>query len=171
MKWLYGICGLGLLAFGPGCSSESNAQGTGRGFSVGAISEDPTLDAATFEPCNPQRIAEYYQTGLKYGEGLKSIRQQVLPLVRELPLRTGQNGYFTVRFMVNCHGVPGRYRSYGVTPEYEVHQFPEELQEQLTEACKSLQHWTPGSVEGRHSDAYYFITFKLRDGQVIDLLP
>ncbi|MCB0643102.1 MAG: hypothetical protein KDC44_15740 [Phaeodactylibacter sp.] len=171
MRSIYGIALMGLLILGPGCSSEFRAQATGNALNVGAIPEDPAVDDTTIQPCNPLQIAEYYQVGLQYGEGRKSVREKLMPLLHELPVRTGQDGYFTVRFLVNCAGKPARYRGYGVTPQYETHAFPEALQEQLINACKTLVNWSPGTYEGKAWDAYFFVTFKLKDGQVIDLLP
>ena len=138
---------------------------------VGAIAFDPSTDDPAFRPCDEERIAEYYRVFPRYGEGLKTIRDQLRPALETLPGIPGENGYLTVRFIVNCEGAAGRYRILEVDPGYRPKSFPAPLRDFLLGQTRELQGWTPGRQEGEPSDSYYMLTFKIRDGRVVDLLP
>lgn len=143
------------------------------GDRVGAIVFDDARDDPAVQPCGSEEdIHEYYRVAApRYGEGLKTVRRTLAGRLDELPFRKGVDGYFTVRFLVNCRGKANRFRKAGVDSSLHLVTFPDQLETELFAAVQTLQDWQPATQEGNTVDSYYFLTFKIRDGRVAEILP
>lgn len=137
---------------------------------------DPTKtrdDALYFELCGHEKaIADYYNStpDVRYaggkGEMMKIIRSK---LVREK--LNGESGYLTVRFVVNCNGEAGRYVIEQTSLNYTDHQFSRETIDHLYDITYGLKEWSPSVIRGEPRDSYVYLTYKLQNGVVTDVLP
>ncbi|MEL6560406.1 MAG: hypothetical protein AAFQ94_19605 [Bacteroidota bacterium] len=138
---------------------------------VGDITFDPEIDNVDFEICNENRIYQYYNfsNAIMY-EGEKAT------LVREIHNEfevtdADDNGYISVRFVVNCKGQTGRFRVTTMNDDYQEIQLSTALTNQLLEIVKSRKGWLKGESRGKKRDYYQYLTFKIKNGQLIDIMP
>jgi hypothetical protein len=134
---------------------------------VGDISYNPNLDMEAFEPCGDYRIYQYYQTGAYYSGGKKAIKKILLPKVNAEGLPP--NGLLTVRFVVNCEGHTGYFRTKMIDPNIKHVAVPIEASKHLYELISELKDWVPGEIQGNPQDSYAQITFKLKNGKITDI--
>lgn len=128
------------------------------------------MDDPTFTVCDEQFIFEYYnfQKGFQFeGEKIALInyfRTHYKALAKD-------NGYFTVRFVVNCKGETGRFRTETMSFSYQPVEMDEETTNQLLKLCKELKGWGIGIYQEKARDYYQYLTFKIEEGQLTEILP
>lgn len=89
------------------------------------------------------------------------------------PEGTDFTGTVRVRFIVNCEGKTGQFETAVYNPSYERVQ-ELELAEKLERLTRQLGPWIPGTYGGKGGapiDTYCFIAYKIKDGEVVDILP
>ena len=139
---------------------------------VGDIAFDPDLDDPDFKICDEKQVLQYYNfgKGVQYkGEKLK-ITEHFLE-IHERSRLPEDSGYLTIRFIVNCEGQTGRFRVTGMDNDYNEREFSDKTVEYLLARTKIMDGWIPGELDGRKYDYYQYLTFKLEDGGVIQVLP
>ena len=141
------------------CKNTSDKQSTYLA-NVGIIPKDESVDDPNFQPCHEDYSLFYYQVDnsdhLYKGEKpaiVKTFDDIKLPAIDQ------NDGYVTIRFLVNCKGETGKFRVEG------------ELVTQLLEKTKQLDGWLPATREGYKCDYYKYLTFKIIDNQIVDILP
>lgn len=139
---------------------------------VGDIQFDPQIDDPGFKICDYEAVHQYYNfgKGLQYkGEKIKINEHfQGKLKTKEQP---GESGFLTIRFIVNCEGETGRYRVQGMDNDYRPKDFNDELTAQLLNLTKQLTGWIPGEYEARRFDYYQYLTFKIENGHLIEIMP
>lgn len=138
---------------------------------VGDIPFDPALDTLGFEPCHEDMTFEYYSfsDGILYdGEKAQLIREFQNSFI---PGSASQNGYITVRFMVNCEGKSGRFRVIELDQDYNKKEFDHSLVNQIVGTTQSLDGWKPGEYESKTYDYYQYLTFKISEGHIVNIMP
>ncbi|WP_257666739.1 hypothetical protein [Parapedobacter tibetensis] len=164
--WVY----LTALAFPSFAQTLTDLQPR-QGHEVGAIPYDPALDSPDFKCCNGV-VQQYYAVDGGYRGG----RKRLIQLLKTHPLSgqtltVAKNGYITVRFIVNRDGQTGRFRVLQVDGNYETTSFPQPFVADIVAFVEELDDWRPGQHQGNTYDYYQYLTFKLTDGKVVDLLP
>ncbi len=139
---------------------------------VGAIAFNANTDDSTFYLCDDMNIMEYYQVNPKYGEGAKSIRQHFKRYLKDINNRIDFDaGLITIRFIINCKGKMDRFRIYSVNQEYKTIHIPDDLKLHCINAVKNMGEWQPGYYENEYFDSYYTLSLKIRNEEVVDILP
>ena len=139
---------------------------------VGDINFDSKIDDPDFKLCDENNVLQYYNfgKGLQYkGEKIKIIEQ-----FREgfkSVAHTEESGFITIRFIVNCQGKTGRYRLQGMNNDYIEKTFSENITDQLLGLTKQLDGWGMGEANGKVYDYYQYLTFKMEDGKLIEIMP
>jgi len=140
---------------------------------VGDISFDAKLDDPSFKICtNENNIAQYYN----FGGGLQYVGEKIAidNYFREnfkSRIQKNETGFLTIRFVVNCEGKTGRFRIEGMDNNYQSKKFDKELENQILKLTKQLDGWAVGESRGQKYDYYQYLTFKLTDGQIIEIMP
>lgn len=82
-----------------------------------------------------------------------------------------ESGYLTFRFVINCEGEAGRFITEEAGLDFARKRFPEQLIEHVFQLLITYDDWQ--ATQGREEalDAYAYVTLKLRDGELIDILP
>jgi hypothetical protein len=79
------------------------------------------------------------------------------------------NGDITVRFLVNCEGKTGLFRvrqmNTGLTEP------DKKTGRKALRFTKSLEGWIPKEIKGFKADYYQYLTYKIEDGKVSEVLP
>ena len=139
---------------------------------VGDIAFDKALDDPSFTICNETEIQQYYN----FGKGVQYVGEK--PKITQhfkdgfnSKTRTGESGYLTIRFIVNCHGKTGRYRVEGMNSNFEIKEFDKAIVNQLLSLSKKLDGWIIGQHENQRFDYYQYLTFKLENGILTEIMP
>jgi len=134
---------------------------------VGDIFYDSTRDSAEFQPCGDYQILQYYQVGTYYNGGKKAIKKELLPKIKADGLP--KNGLLTVRFVVNCKGETGYFRTKMINMDIEEIEVPLEVSKHFYALISELDGWVPGQIDGNPIDSYAQIAFKLEAGKITDI--
>jgi hypothetical protein len=142
---------------------------------IGYIDPENTLDGkSTFELCGAEdEIADYYNGQLNRAEfkgGKRAIWNFVKPKM-DLERWPDASGYLTIRFVVNCNGEAGRFTTDQADFDFNPKQFDKDLVNHFYQILKENKDWSPCIIRGENRDAYTYITFKLKDGKLIEILP
>lgn len=139
---------------------------------VGDINPDPKLDNPNFKPCDETRVLQYYNfaKGFQY-QGEKPKINEHFKSGLKTKGRKNESGFLTIRFIVNCEGKTGRFRVQEMDENYNPKRFNNELTDQLLTLTKNMDGWIIGEYEGKAYDYYQYLTFKIEDGQLIEIMP
>ncbi|NML68728.1 hypothetical protein HHL23_02810 [Chryseobacterium sp. RP-3-3] len=140
---------------------------------VGDIEFDEKLDDPAFKKCNPEKLftLQYYQGSKEFaykGEKIAIIEK----LEKEkISSESKTNGYITVRFLVNCEGKTGLFRVQQMNADLRETIINKELGERLLRFTKSLDGWIPKEIKGFKIGYYQYLTYKIENGKVSEVLP
>lgn len=139
---------------------------------VAYIDPAQVLDkGADFEPCD-NYIYDYYNGDPDAGSAggkralVRWLEEQLDPKLLE-----GQSGYLTFRFVINCEGEAGYFITEEAGLDFAVKQFPDALIQHVYLQLQAFGNWVPTVIREEKADAYAYVTLKLKDGELIDLLP
>ncbi|MCT4665520.1 MAG: hypothetical protein N4A45_09835 [Flavobacteriales bacterium] len=114
----------------------------------------------------------YYYTELSYEGELFAISK--IFDKQYIPVKNGTNrsGIITVFFDINCHGRTGNFRYKTLNFDYLPIDLNPDIIDQILTITKTLDDWNPGVNEkGNNVNSFMFLTFKIKDGQLINILP
>ena len=132
------------------------------------ILQDPQQE---FRPCDSLAITEYYRADTHYRGGMRAIRLFFRTHYQPPAEAAGQSGYVRIRFVVNCKGETGRFDVLEMNRDYQAVCFQPSVSEQLLALTRELDAWEAGEFRGKTVDSFMFLTFKLKDGAIQDILP
>lgn len=81
------------------------------------------------------------------------------------------SGYLTIRFVLNCEGETGRFVIEEANLDFEEYEFSEEIKKELLGITMDLDDWRSLCFEDKNRDAYLYISYKILDGKIIEILP
>lgn len=139
---------------------------------VGNIEFDEKLDDPNFKRCLDEKyVFQYYNDskGFQYKNEKRGIEKEILTL--NLPENKEANGYVTIRFVVNCEGKSGMFRMQQIDNEYKEYTFEKKILDQLLNFTKKLNGWIPKEIEEKKVDYYQYLTYKIENGKVSEILP
>jgi len=138
---------------------------------VGDISFDAALDDPSFKVCNKE-VFQYYNfgKGLQY-KGEKIAIDKYFKENFEHKIQKSETGLLTIRFIVNCEGKTGLFRVEGMDTNYQPKKFNQGLESKILQLTKQMDGWIAGEFKGQKMDYYQYLTFKLEDGQLIEIMP
>ena len=123
-------------------------------YQVGNIVFEENLDEKGFKPCNHPFIYQYYNMGdgLEYqGEKFEIFEQlNLLHLKDDLK----NNGYVTIRFLVNCEGKTGLFRIQEMNEKYEKTKFSSKFIKSILDFTKGLKGWKQKKTNESFVDYY-----------------
>ncbi len=141
------------------------------------ISEFPQeefLDQNTnFELCEKENnIFDYYNG--KDPAGIIGDKKSMWAIFAESPLPEGtenEEGYLTFRFVINCHGKAGRFVVQTADLNYQETEFSDTLVQYFYQIIKEIDTWKPCFIKKEPKDSYFYITLKINDGRITEILP
>lgn len=138
---------------------------------VGDISPDPMLDDSTFRACRESNIPQYYSVQSGFEGEKPAIERYFKQNFKSDKAWANENGYLTIRFVVNCNGQTGRFRLLEIDSDYKPKKFPPALSNRLLQLTKQMKGWLPGKVETIPYDYYQYLTFTIANGEITRILP
>ena len=148
----------------------------GSRFTTTTFKRTSSIDLAEreieFQVCNTyldKRHLGYYYKGVSYEGGIYKI-DKICSSKYKSP-KQKENGLVRIRFVVNCQGKTGRFEVLELDENYEEREFATDIPEQLLSICRDLDGWTPGYLNGEYMDSYKFLTFKIKDSEIVEIFP
>ena len=141
---------------------------------VGDIPKDESLDDPSFSVCSEHRIKQYYVRGSSDSAPSYQGEKRAMDafIYSKYPSNEySESGYCTIRFIVNCNGQSGRFRIKETTLKLEPYEFSSDLPEQLLSIVRNLNGWIPRESYGKAIDTYHYLTFKIEEGSLTEILP
>lgn len=140
---------------------------------VGYIDTLATIDDhSQFKPCYlPEKINDYYNDERAEFKGGKGRLKKLLDEKLDKSVLTDQSGYLTFRFVINCKGQAGWFITEEADFNFQRNQFSKLCKNALFDLLRSEQEWTPLTIDDDPRDAYTYITFKIENGEIIEILP
>ncbi len=147
-----------------------------KAFTTYQASELPPIDlvpSPDFNLCNQEILSEYYRFDTDYKGGQKGVNRFVLERYKKPANSEDQNGYFQVRFTINCNGETGHFTAKECDLAYQPYTFDSRISEQLLELVRDLPDWIPGVHPHYNSnvDTYRHIAFRIEQGEVVEVVP
>lgn len=140
---------------------------------VGYIAPEERLDEEEFELCfGGKRLNDYYNSEPdgRYAKNKNGLVNDIKAQLNTSKLKN-ESGFLTFRFIVNCEGNAGYFTAEENDLEYQPKAFDIETKDHLFEILRSLNNWRPVIINDESRDAHYYVTFKLKDGEITDILP
>ena len=164
-----------LTVFLLGCQPERKSYPT---HDVGYIDPQKALHPSPdFKICGLEKdILQYYnhnQPGDKpagYTGGPKAIKKHIRTYYPELDLGR-ESGMFTVRFIINCEGKTGRFEIFENNLDYVPSPFNPKTREQLLKLTRELEDWRANYMDGDYRDSFVYITYRIENGKITEILP
>ncbi len=143
-------------------------------YRIGYIDPSKSISGdKDFEICNHEReIVDYYWSNpdARYINGKRAMLDTIYTNVDESKL-IGQNGRLVFRFVVNCEGDAGRFIAEGYDQNYQKVEYDTETVNHLFDVLQKLKKWEPVLFGDEFQDAYFYITFTIENGEIVDILP
>ncbi len=116
------------------------------------------------------RVFQYYNTQAYFLDNKDSLRRYFLDGFKPGDAK-GPSGYVTVKFIINCSGMTGRFRLLEMDSAYQPGHFDARMTGQLLSLVKGWKNWKPPHYKGKFYDSYQYITFRISNGKVISISP
>lgn len=126
-----------------------------------------------FTICGPEdEIADYYNgdPDAEYRYGKKALVKRLKASIDTQKLAAIE-GMITYRFVINCEGMAGRFVCQAYDFDYQKMELDSLTRDHILNQLKSLEEWQPTVIRGEKRDAYAYLTFKIKDETIIDILP
>ncbi len=82
-----------------------------------------------------------------------------------------QSGWIRIRFIVNCKGETGRFRLLEADENYNPMTYDARITQQLMTFTRNVKGWMLQYDDGRAKDYYQYLIFKIKEGQLTDIMP
>ena len=137
---------------------------------VAYINPKEALLSEGFEICNKNRIYDYYNPQIAtYSEGKNGLREFILLNYQNKSY--SDSGYLNIRFIINCKGEAGCYVIHENNLDLEPHKFNKDLVNQLFNLTTQLKSWNPKVRNGESKDSYMYISYRIENGEITEILP
>lgn len=138
---------------------------------VGYINQETTALNRSYNLCDPKTIYHVHHGASEegYAGNKKQYRDDILAQYKNNSYT--DSGYLNFRFLVNCEGKPGWFETIEVDTNYQKTQFSEELVSQLLALTAQAKHWNIIRFDEQPVDYYMYVSYKLKDGEITEILP
>lgn len=141
---------------------------------VGYIDPEDVMDQnADFKICGRySNVADYYNSHPdgRFAGGKREMLNIIHSRIDKGKLHD-ESGYLTFRFIVNCKGEAGLFTTEQADLNYKEKSFNKETVDHLHNIVYELKTWSPCVIEEEARDSYFYITFRMKNGEIIDVLP
>ena len=112
----------------------------------------------------------YYTRNTSYKGGTYHIKK-IFKNKYKIPVEVKESGMIRIRFIVNCQGKAGRFEMLEIDNNYCVKSFNPAISNQILNICMDLKEWIPGTKDKQNVDSYIFLTFRIKDSEIIEIYP
>lgn len=138
---------------------------------IGDIKFNEKIDKVNFELCLEDIFQYFENSGSLEYEGEKlAIEEEFFKKYKSDYLKN-ENGLIRIQFVVNCKGETDRFRLISMDENYKNKQFHKSITDQLLNITRNLKGWKPKKIENHKIDYYQYLIFKIKNGQLKEILP
>lgn len=152
-------------------TTPSPATFAQRPDNVGDIAFNPALDDTSFHLHDSTRVWQYYNSAAYWLDHKDSITRFIRSRYHPPATSASQDGWLTIRFIINTDGHTGRFRLSEMDSAYQPTHFDPRISDQLLAAIRDWPDWRPAHYKEMRFDTYQYITFHLRQGRIITISP
>jgi hypothetical protein len=134
---------------------------------------DDLFPDTSFALCDAHdQIVDYYNgdPDAGYAKGKRALLKE-LEKGLDPAMLGNASGYLTFRFVINCNGEAGWFVTEQCNLDFVSTTFDQQTVQHLGGLVSSLSDWQPTTVRGEVRDSYFYLTFKMRDGKLVHILP
>ena len=123
-----------------------------------------------FKVCNEKRIAQYYNPQrATYSLGKNGLRKFILS--NYVNKGYEDSGYLNIRFVINFKGEAGRYIMHENNLDLEPQKLDDDMVNQLFGLTKQLKKWNPNYIREEYRDSYMYISYRIENGEIVEIIP
>ena len=153
----------------------NSLYGSEKKFTAAPLEKKDTSfkNTQNFEVCDEGQVVQYYydEIGISNSRNRQEKHSYFLKHYN-YPFDSNQNGYIRIRFVVNCKEEIGRFSIQEMDRDYKEKRFPLEITQQLFDLTSQLNGWLPSKwKKNGQVDYYVHIGFKIKNGQIDEILP
>jgi len=139
---------------------------------IGYIAPVADSKDSAFRPCLKEVLLPSYFSTDPVGpsQGRDSLRSYFDQNYNNQGINN-ESGYITFQFIVNCKGEIGNYKILQTGIDYKEKQFHPSIVEKLQVLLNSQQEWDAFSRSDSTYDCYTYLTFKIQNGELVEILP
>jgi len=138
---------------------------------IGNIAYDPAQDQKDFPLCIADTLNQNFgSNGMRY-EGEKPALAREFFSRYDATRVKKEDGLLRIRFIVNCNGATDRFRIMGMNNDYTEKRFDTTISNQLLRITRSLNGWKPIKGQRYNIGYYQYLIFKIKDGNLKEILP
>jgi hypothetical protein len=115
----------------------------------------------------------YYQVGGKYPKSSSTLLNEAKIFLQKKNDRYSGSGYITFRFTIDCDGkIMKQVQVLQTDESYQTYHFNKSLVNELYSYLKTLDKWKIAKTAKGESVSYFaFLTFKIQNGKIINIIP
>ena len=133
------------------------------GYDVGDIAFDPAQDDPSFKLCSePNNIYGRGAIVLDSGNAFDILQEQFVFSSEYSEF----SGFIMIRFIMNCNGETGRFRTYPMNFDFSPNHGPSSLINQILDLVTDLKGWRHRHAEHQDQDCTKYINFKIQNGKI-----
>jgi hypothetical protein len=138
---------------------------------VGHINQETSSLNDVYKLCDGESIYHVHHGASEkgYAGNKKQFRDAILASYKNK--NYSDSGYLNFRFLVTCEGNPGWFETIQVDTDYNNTQFSKGLVSQLQALTAKPEHWNVISFDDKPVDYYMYVSYKLLNGEIIEILP
>lgn len=142
---------------------------------IGYINPENSLLSEGFETCGDYIYDYYNPESATYATGKNGLRKFILSNYINKDYQ--DSGYLNIRFVINCKGETGRYVVHENNLNLEPKTLDEDLKWQLFNLTVQLKKWNPNQLKFRDSvnftavDSYMYISYRIENGEITEIIP
>ncbi len=136
---------------------------------IGYIDPENSLLSEGFETCGDYIFDYYNPERPTYSEGKNGLRKFIVSHYKNENYT--DSGYLNIRFVINCKGEAGRYIFHENDLDLKPRLFTPELKERLFQLTARLKKWNPNVIKGKKVDSYMYISYRIENGEITEILP
>jgi len=123
--------------------------------------------------CAPPYAIYYYQVKAKYPASSSTLLREAREFLKHKHSSIEGSGYITFRFFVDCKGTMSRVQVLQTDENYNTTHFSKDYVNDLYLYVKTLDQWLVNTEIQNLKNINYiaFISFKIKHGQIVNIIP
>ena len=138
---------------------------------IGYIDQETALLNDNFQLCGDGTIYKTHHGAPfdAYQNNKRTFKENVLKTYKNEGYT--DSGYVNFRFLVNCEGNPGWFEIIEINKDYEEVSHTKEMVAQLLKITSDPSHWAIYTVDEIPQNYYHYVSYKIENGEIIEILP
>ncbi len=138
---------------------------------IGYINQETAELNKVIELCDAESIYHVHHGASEKGYAINKKQFRDVMLASYKNENYTDSGYLNFRFLVTCEGKAGWFETIQVDSNYKNTQFSKELVSQLQAITAKSENWKIISFDDKPVDYYMYVSYKLKDGEITEILP